>query len=544
MAFPHPLRIQPAHLMVEDNKVVDAQHGDWYFQYEGVEETTYVYLEGSGLLDLIEQQQDLVVCEVGFGTGLTFALVQAALRERGYRGRLRYVGVERAPLTADQAKIANAQRPVELAWLPPSERPRAGFVQASDDLLLLHGEASEALSRLEAKIDLWFLDGFSPSKNPDAWTPALFEQVARLSRPGAKLSTFTAVSDVRRGLEAVGFHVNRRSGWGKKREHLTGEFAGDWTPRARPIGPLNIAGAGIAGLNLALEAQKAGWSPVVHGTGLKPQGSAVPRALVNFKPSGDLGPLGHLRRAAFFALSNYEALADFGVETVVSDPKVKARWADEQDVEHHWTGDDRVMVSKAFSLETEAFQTAVLSQVEHHPEALDAVQETTVIAAGLGSKAFADLRLNPNRGQQDLVNLDPPLNHPLNFGRLLLPLGQGEQAWLGASFDRQPGDDWADPSLKDREENLSRARTHLPDMTFADQGQSWVGLRATTPDHLPLAAWLSPNLAVLSGLGSKGFLYAPISAQCLIAESLELPLPLENWVWRALHPNRFQKKEA
>ena len=66
MAFPHPLRIQPAHLMVEDNKVVDAQHGDWYFQYEGVEETTYVYLEGSGLLDLIEQQQDLVVCEVGF----------------------------------------------------------------------------------------------------------------------------------------------------------------------------------------------------------------------------------------------------------------------------------------------------------------------------------------------------------------------------------------------------------------------------------------------------------------------------------------------
>ena len=111
MAFPPPLTLQPARLVIEDDKVVDAHHGDWYFQYDGIEETTYVYLQGSGLLDLIEQQQDLVVCEVGFGTGLTFALVKAALRERGYGGRLRYIGVERAPLTADQAKIANAQRP-------------------------------------------------------------------------------------------------------------------------------------------------------------------------------------------------------------------------------------------------------------------------------------------------------------------------------------------------------------------------------------------------------------------------------------------------
>jgi tRNA 5-methylaminomethyl-2-thiouridine biosynthesis bifunctional protein len=255
--------------------------------------------------------------------------------------------------------------------------------------------------------------------------------------------------------------------------------------------------------------------------------------------------LGHLRRAAFFALSAYDALADFGVETLVSDAKVKARWADEQDVEHHWTSHDRVMVAKALSLDTEAFRNAVLSRVEHQPEALDAVQGTTVIAAGLGSRttiAGLNLCLNPNRGQQDLVALDPPLTHPLNFGRLLLPLGQGTQAWLGASFDRQPSDDWAEPSLQDREENLDRARNSLPALTFADQGQSWVGLRATTPDHLPLAAWLRPELAVLTGLGSKGFLYAPILAQCLIAEALGFPLPLENWAWQALHPHRFQTR--
>ena len=622
MAFPDPLQIEPARLIVDGDRVVDADHGDWYFQYDGIDETRYVYLEGSGLLDRLAAHEDLVVGEIGFGTGLSFRLVCAAMAETGYRGHLSYVGVEGRPLTAEQAEAANSLRPPALHWIPPQAKPRAGFVpipgaklplrspashgtgsnteaepggmapMATPDLLLLHGEASAALARLQAQVDLWFFDGFSPSKNPEAWTPALFAEVARLSRPGAGFSTFTAASEVRHRLEAAGFGVVKRSGWGKKREHMVGAFAGSRAPRPTPAKPsVTIIGAGIAGQSLALAARAARLSVTLHGTAAAPEGSGVPLALVNFRPSGDAGPLGHLRKAAFFAAqqtygdaafasldSDQSAdgvsgdvrdhdrpLVRFGAEAMVSDDRLRARWDRETDVAHEWIDQrrDRVLVPGALSLDTAAFRRAVLAQVACVPDAVDGpaalrrvVAEVppdalTFIAAGLGSAALLSDTggpldsLRPNRGQQDEVRLGrngdgtEALRRPLNFGRLLLPQPGSDRAWLGASFDRDPPQDWQAPRQRDRADNLERMAQALPSLPVMATGRSWVGLRATTPDHLPLAGLIGHSLGLLTGLGSKGFLYAPILSQCLVAEALGRPLPIEAWVWKALHPDRF-----
>ena len=622
MAFPDPLQIEPARLVVDGDRVVDADHGDWYFQYDGIEETRYLYLEGSGLLDRLAAHEDLVVGEIGFGTGLSFRLVCAAMAETGYRGHLSYVGIEGRPLTAEQAEAANSLRPPALHWTPPQAKPRAGFVpvpgaklpmqslappgtgsnaevepggmapMAVPDLLLLHGEASAALARLQAQVDLWFFDGFSPAKNPEAWTPALFAEVARLSRPGAQFSTFTAASEVRHRLEAAGFSVVKRAGWGKKREHMVGAFAGRWTPRPTPAKPsVTIIGAGIAGQSLALAARAARLSVTLHGTAAAPEGSGVPLALVNFRPSGDVGPLGHLRKAAFFAAqqtygdaafasldSDQSAdgvsgdvrdhdspLVRFGAEAMVSDDRLRGRWDRETDVAHAWIDQrrDRVLVPGALSLDTAGFRRAVLAQVACVPDAVDGpaalrrvVAEAppdglTFIAAGLGSAALLSDTggpldsLRPNRGQQDEVRLGrnddgtEALRRPLNFGRLLLPQPGSDRAWLGASFDRDPPQDWQAPRERDRADNLERMAQALPSLPVAATGRSWVGLRATTPDHLPLAGLIGHSLGLLTGLGSKGFLYAPILSQCLVAEALGRPLPIEAWVWKALHPDRF-----
>ena len=622
MAFPDPLQIEPARLVVDGDRVVDADHGDWYFQYDGIEETRYVYLEGSGLLDRLAAHEDLVVGETGFGTGLSFRLVCAAMAETGYRGHLSYVGIEGRPLTAEQAEAANSLRPPALHWTPPQAKPRAGFVpvpgaklpmqspappgtgsnaevepggmapMAVPDLLLLHGEASAALARLQAQVDLWFFDGFSPAKNPEAWTPKLFAEVARLSRPGARFSTFTAASEVRHRLEAAGFSVVKRAGWGKKREHMVGTFAGHWTPRPTPAKPsVTIIGAGIAGQSLALAARAARLSVTLHGTAAAPEGSGVPLALVNFRPSGDRGPLGHLRKAAFFAAqqtygdaafasldSDQSAdgvsgdvrdhdspLVRFGVEAMVSDDRLRGRWDRETNVAHAWIDQrrDRVLVPGALSLDTAGFRRAVLAQVACVPDAVDGpaalrrvVAEAppdalTFIAAGLGSAALLSDTggpldsLRPNRGQQDEVRLGRDddgtevLRRPLNFGRLLLPQPGSDRAWLGASFDRDPPQDWQAPRERDRADNLERMAQALPSLPVAATGRSWVGLRATTPDHLPLAGLIGHSLGLLTGLGSKGFLYAPILSQCLVAEALGRPLPIEAWVWKALHPDRF-----
>ncbi|SUX72543.1 oxidoreductase [Citrobacter freundii] len=52
---------------------------------------------------------------------------------------------------------------------------------------LWFGDINELTSTLDdslnQKVDAWFLDGFAPAKNPDMWTPTLFNAMARLARP-------------------------------------------------------------------------------------------------------------------------------------------------------------------------------------------------------------------------------------------------------------------------------------------------------------------------------------------------------------------------
>jgi tRNA 5-methylaminomethyl-2-thiouridine biosynthesis bifunctional protein len=71
-------------------------------------------------------------------------------------------------------------------------------------------------------VDAWFLDGFAPSKNETMWEMTLLQKIANRSKKGTTFATFTAASRVRKGLEEVGFCVQKQQGYGKKREMSTG----------------------------------------------------------------------------------------------------------------------------------------------------------------------------------------------------------------------------------------------------------------------------------------------------------------------------------
>ncbi|MEH6453707.1 MAG: FAD-dependent 5-carboxymethylaminomethyl-2-thiouridine(34) oxidoreductase MnmC, partial [Psychromonas sp.] len=73
--------------------------------------------------------------------------------------------------------------------------------------------------------DCWYLDGFAPSKNPEMWSESLFEGIAKSCKQNASIATFTAAGFVRRSLAAVGFDMQKRKGYGKKREMLVGKFS-------------------------------------------------------------------------------------------------------------------------------------------------------------------------------------------------------------------------------------------------------------------------------------------------------------------------------
>lgn len=219
---------------------------DVYFSNDsGIDETQYVFIEGNDLEARwrVHSTPHFVIGETGFGTGLNFLVVmQAFSRFRKANPthplkRLFFVSTEKYPLSSkdiQQALLAFPTLSHEITTLI-NHYPiclegchRRHFSEFSTTLDVWIGDAHDMMpqwhSPVNGCVDAWFLDGFAPSKNPDMWADTLFEQMARLSKPDATFSTFTAAGVVKRGLAKAGFKIVKRKGFGRKREMLTGSF--------------------------------------------------------------------------------------------------------------------------------------------------------------------------------------------------------------------------------------------------------------------------------------------------------------------------------
>ncbi len=86
------------------------------------------------------------------------------------------------------------------------------------------GDVADTLPNWPGRADAWFLDGFSPAKNPGMWGEGLMAQVAAHTAPGGSFATYTAAGHVRRALQAAGFQVTRSAGFGAKRHMSAGRL--------------------------------------------------------------------------------------------------------------------------------------------------------------------------------------------------------------------------------------------------------------------------------------------------------------------------------
>jgi tRNA 5-methylaminomethyl-2-thiouridine biosynthesis bifunctional protein len=112
-------------------------------------------------------------------------------------------------------------------FLPFYKKISSGYNQISFekgklDLILIIGDIVDVIQSFHAKIDAWYLDGFSPSKNPEMWTKEIFTFMKRNSKTGATFSTYSTAGFVREGLREVGFAVEKKTGFGNKKHMLTG----------------------------------------------------------------------------------------------------------------------------------------------------------------------------------------------------------------------------------------------------------------------------------------------------------------------------------
>lgn len=218
---------QPPALDWRDETIpVSRQFDDPYFSLGGgLDETRHVFLTGN---DLPGRFRDgFRIAELGFGTGLN--LLATLLAHRG-EGHLYYTSFEAFPMPApDIARALTAfpeTAPVAAVFLDQwaTGARKLHFPNLTAEIVI--GDARETLPAWQGRADAWFLDGFSPAKNPELWSADLMTEVARHTAPGGTFATYSAAGHVRRALSEAGFAVTRSPGFGRKRHMSRGVLSG------------------------------------------------------------------------------------------------------------------------------------------------------------------------------------------------------------------------------------------------------------------------------------------------------------------------------
>lgn len=576
----------------EDGLPQSSLYGDVYFSsVDGLAETQAVFLAGCGLPERFSEQRDFVVGELGFGSGLNIAaLLDLWRREKPNGGRLHIFSIEAHPLERDEAARILAHWPqlgeaaqVLLDHWPGRARgfhrvDLPGF-DAVLDLAVM--DVVEALEAWEGAAHAWFLDGFSPALNPAMWRDEVLAAVARRSAPGARAATFTVAGAVRRGLQAAGFEVAKRPGFGRKRERLEA-----WLPPPDEVGEpevpprptsLAVIGGGVAGAALARAARALGLAVTVVDDPDGVAASGNPAGLVTPALDAGGGPRAALYAQAFArAVQLYDAMPQVVVaRDVLQLPQSErdpARFATVagQDlfepgamavVSFPETGSPALAMRAALVVEPPAIAAAWSGEVVRRrvdrlerdgPDQngawrlLDAAGELIIradrvaIATGAGSDVLApDLPLTPVRGQASWT--DGLSTRPVAFGGYAVPTRTG--VLFGATHDR--GDPAVDVRPEDHLRNLATLAKGLPTLARRLEGRAFEGraaLRATTADRLPLAGVRTDGVLVLAGLGSRGLCLAPLLAEHLIARMLGVPSPLPRQLSHLVESGRFDSR--
>lgn len=584
------------------------QFGDVYHStHGGLAQSRHVFLGGNGLPGGWQRRDAFTILETGFGLGLNFLAAWDAWRsDPGRPARLHFISVEGHPLSRDDLAAALApfeelralSRSLASAWPPPL----AGFHRIHFDggeviLTLLLGDVREALPQLVARVDAFFLDGFSPARNPGMWSPEVVRELARLARPGATYATWTVAGGVRSALADAGFTTEKREGFAGKREMLAGRRdAAVAEPARHRVRQAVVVGGGLAGTLAAERLAGRGWTVDLVESRAERSAAAVGlvRPVVNLRDAVNA----QASRSAFlYALQHYGGLDRDGyhLEWRASGVLQLAEDADEATrfeaiarsqgyppgfLEYleaqrareiagrevrgpGWWFPRGAWVSPA-SLATASLARAgervrrrmrrAVARLEREGSswrALDAEDRVIAEAPALVLANAADAKRLLPAARLPLSSVRGQVTYlPRSASRHLevIVSGSGYVApvpdrgvCIGASYHHDDEDSGVRDS--DHRENLARAESMLPGFAAGlDPAglQGWTGFRATVPDRLPVyGATAVEGLYTATGLGSRGLLWAPLGAELLACDLEGEPCPLPRDLAGAVSPLRF-----
>ncbi|SPL69801.1 FAD-dependent 5-carboxymethylaminomethyl-2-thiouridine(34) oxidoreductase MnmC [Acinetobacter stercoris] len=454
-------------------------------------------------------------------------------------------------------------------------------------------------------INAWFLDGFAPSCNPDMWEENVLDHILRLSDYGTTFASFSVAGVLKRGLKKHGVSISRPKGFAHKREMLKAiwnypqrnnheqdnrNIENNAFPQKNNFTQRQIAiiGAGIAGLSSAWALAQRGHKITIYDkSAALADGSGNPLALLNPKLCPIEQSSEHLMTLTWqYALNHYPNFKAFRPLTVqqiaLKKPEELLELAEQypQDVLQTHAANELELKTDFSSLELKVagsvYPHQLKDQILEHPlielriEDIQSVQQLkeggfelynhknqnitkadqVIICCARSSKQFFEKYpdLKPIRGQVSWVNNQSQtlsLEHAYSYGGYCMQLDT-EHLILGASF--YPNRDDHDILPADHVHNYELIHSVFPEYAESlENVEKWQGrasVRAQSADYFPLLGKVEENKEIytFAGLGSKGFLFAPLCAEVLAALILGEACPVPSSLLKKLDPKRFNKK--
>ncbi len=530
--------IKQANIKWNNNVPISQSFDEGYFSISGgLQESSHVFLKGNNLPSAWENMDIFTIGECGFGTGLNFLNVWNLYEKSQKKPKeLYFISVEREPLSLEDLKKVNSAYPklesyakkLHVKYPPLSEGLHfLDFGQVK--LMLYFGDIKKAFSNITCKINAWFLDGFSPSKNPDMWDKDTLSLIKNLSANNATLSTYSVARVLRDNLNSLGFQVRKKSGFGRKREMLVAYVENKnqikqkpwfYPPKKSTHKDVIILGAGIAGSSLAYRLAKRGWEVTVIDRGEKAGsggsgnhcGAVTPLITSPFVELGQMYEKAFLQAVDFYkdiGIGTFEGLKHY-----VYNKSYEKRWEQWNKIKSSIFTCKKDSIGKYFEVFDGGYlqpflacQTLINSfnNIQFYPKheiqsltCKDDIYEiktdkktfsssVVVVALGVESEKLLSVHsyaLQKIRGQVTWLPKVLDTKEPLCAKGYVCPYVDGKQL-IGATYIKD--DECLDVRNEDNAENLLHVKQFLGDEVFnLDKLKGRVSFRCSSNDRFPI----------------------------------------------------------
>jgi tRNA U34 5-methylaminomethyl-2-thiouridine-forming methyltransferase MnmC len=188
-----------------------------------ITESNYVYIEKGFNFN---PKKNVTVFEIGFGTGLNCLLT--ALQAEQEKRQTLYYSIEKYPLDKsvinqlNYGRLISSEAQLCFEKIHDSEWNKTIEITEYFSIKKIKADLTDYIFEEQELFNVIYFDAFGPDKQPEMWTPLIFNKISMATAPNGVLVTYSAKGEVRRQFSASGFEMERLPGPPGKNQMLRG----------------------------------------------------------------------------------------------------------------------------------------------------------------------------------------------------------------------------------------------------------------------------------------------------------------------------------